>query len=455
MKKTILFLAALAVMTSCKNEPQSTPVIEKTPIEVVDGHFTPEIMHRLGKVSDPQVSPAGDKILYGVTYTDLALNKGQRHLFIMNLDGSDNRQLTHLPKSVSNARWIDDSNIAFTMGGQIYVWNIVNGGAPVKVSNVDGGVEGFELSPDGTQVMYVSQVKADIKPTDDYPDMDISTGRTITGLMYRHWDHFVETIPHTYIASFSMKGVGEGVDILDGAPYELPTLPFGGLEQLSWSPDGKSIAYSCRKLTGKDYAFSTNTDIYLYDIATKECKNLTEGMPGYDTDPLFSPDGKKIAWISMRRGGFEADKQRLFVIDVATGDKKELTVNYKYNVSTPVWKADGSGFYFTSLVNALQGIFEIDLDGNVRRITAEDAWFDFDGVQVAGDRFITTNRSMHRPNEIVSVSIADGSFEQLTHENDEILSKVKDVSIEERWITTVDNKKMHTWVVYPPDFDPN
>ena len=455
MKKTILFLAALAVMTSCKNEPKSAPVIEKTPIEVVDGQFTPEIMHRLGKVSDPQVSPAGDKILYGVTYTDLALNKGQRHLFIMDIDGNNNRQLTHLPKSVSNARWIDDANIAFTMGGQIYVWNIVSGGAPVKVSDVEGGVEGFELSPDGTQVMYISQVQSAIRPTDDYPDMDKSTGRTITGLMYRHWDHFVETIPHTYIASFSMKGVGEGVDILDGAPYELPTLPFGGLEQLSWSPDGKSIAYSCRKLTGMDYAYSTNTDIYLYDIATKECKNLTEGMPGYDTDPLFSPDGKKIAWISMKRGGFEADKQRLFVVDVESGQKKELTLNYKYNVTSPVWKADGSGFYFTSLVNALQGIFEIDLDGNVRRITAEDAWFDFDGVQVAGDRFITTNRSMNRPNEIVSVSIADGSFVQLTHENDEVLAKVKTGKIEERWITTVDNKKMHTWVVYPPDFDPN
>ena len=224
-------------MTSCKNEPKSAPVIEKSPIEVVDGQFTPEIMHRLGKVSDPQVSPAGDKILYGVTYTDLALNKGQRHLFIMDIDGNNNRQLTHLPKSVSNARWIDDANIAFTMGGQIYVWNIVSGGAPVKVSDVEGGVEGFELSPDGTQVMYISQVQSAIRPTDDYPDMDKSTGRTITGLMYRHWDHFVETIPHTYIASFSMKGVGEGVDILDGAPYELPTLPFGGLEQLSWSPD--------------------------------------------------------------------------------------------------------------------------------------------------------------------------------------------------------------------------
>ena len=274
MKKGILFLAALAMMTSCSQEPKA-PTIEKHEVEVVDGKFTPEVMHQLGKISDLQISPAGDKVLYGVTYTDLALNKGQRHLFLMNVDGTDNRQISHFAKSASNARWIDDENVAFIMGGQIHVWNIKNGGAPLKISSVDGGVEGFEFSPDGKQVMYVSQVKSAIKPTDDYPDMDKSTGRTITGLMYRHWDHFVETIPHTYIASFSMKGIGEGMDILDGAPYELPTLPFGGLEQLSWSPDGKYIitdTYPNRKRIASVYLCTEGggengqSDQYLFHI---------------------------------------------------------------------------------------------------------------------------------------------------------------------------------------------
>lgn len=452
MKKGILFLLGLLAMTSCKNEP--VQVIEKTSIEVVDGQYTPEIMHRLGKISDPRISPSGEKVLYGVAYTDIEMNKSQRHLFLMNVDGSDNHQLTHLPKSVSNARWIDDSTIAFLMGGQIHVWNIFNGGTPLKVSDVENGIEGFELSGDCSQVMYISRIHSAIRPTDEYPEVPKSTGRTINDLMYRHWDCFVETIPHTYVAEFSLSKIGEGVDILDGAPYELPTLPFGGMEQLSWSPDGKYIAYSCRKLTGKEYAFSTNTDIYLYNVETKSCENLTEGMPGYDTDPLFSPDGKSIAWISMRRGGFEADKQRLFVIDLESRTKKELTTEYKYNVASPVWKEDGSGLYFTSLVNALQGLFEISLDGEVRRITPDDMWYDFDGVQVAGERFITTNHSIDRPNEIVSVSIADGSFEQLTHENDEVLNQLKPIKIEQRWITTTDNKKMHTWVVYPPEFDP-
>lgn len=455
MNKRVLLLAvALVAMISCKEEP-NTPIIEKSAIEVVDGKFTPEIMHRLGKVSDVQISPSGEKVLYGVTYTDIALNKGQRHLFLMNVDGSHNHQLTHFEKSINNARWIDDSTIAFLMGGQLHIWNIKNGGAPAKISNIEGGMEGFEFSPDFSKVMYIARVQSAIKPTDDYPDLEKSSGRTITGLMYRHWDCFVETIPHTFIAPFTTKGIGEGTDILDGAPYELPTLPFGGLDQLSWSPDGKNIAYSCRKLTGKEYAFSTNTDIYLYDIETKECENITKGMMGYDTDPLYSPDGKYVAWISMERGGYEADKQRFFIMDLATRQRKELTTNYKYNVSSISWKSDGSGLYFASLVNALQGLFEISLDGEVKRITPDGLWFDFDGGTVVGDKIITTNRCMNRPNEIVAVSLKDGSFEQLTHENDDVLSRVKSPKIEQRWITTVDKKKMHTWVVYPPDFDPN
>ena len=138
MKKSILLLAALFVMTSCGKEEPQAPTIEKHPVEVIDGQFTPEIMHQLGKISDLQISPSGEKVLYGVTYTDIALNKGQRHLYLMNVDGTDNKQITHFAKSVSNARWIDDTQIAFIMGGQIYVWNMANGGEPVKISDVEG-----------------------------------------------------------------------------------------------------------------------------------------------------------------------------------------------------------------------------------------------------------------------------------------------------------------------------
>lgn len=457
--KRILYLSigiAMILGTSCSNQEETVEAkpITKSKIEITDGKLTPEIMHRLAKVGDPQVSPDGSKILYSVGYTSIEENKTNRELFVMDIDGQNNKQLTFTAQSEGNARWIDGgAKIAYMKGGQIWIMNGDGSGAK-QVSNIEGGIGEFKISPDEKQVMYVAEIAVDIKPTDVYPDLPKSSARTIKDLMYRHWDHFVESIPHTYVTAFDRDNIVAGTDILNGAPYELPTLPFSGLEQLAWSPDGKYIAYSCRKLVGKEYAFSTNTDIYLYEIATGNAINLTEGMLGYDTDPIFSPDGKYIAWISMERPGFEADKQRLFIVDVNSREKRELTTKFKYNVESPVWMPDSDGLYFSSLANALKGIYKIDLSGNVERITPEDAWFDFGGVKLAGDRLITTYKCINFPDEIVSVSLADGSFTQLSFENKEILEQIKPSIIEERWITTSDNKKMHTWVVYPPDFDP-
>lgn len=469
---------ASAVFASCcngsgNNQPE-TGIITKKPIEVINGHFTPEIMHQLGKVSDPQLSPDGSKILYGVSYTSIEENKSNRELFVINPDGSGNTQLTHTAKSEANARWINNgTQIAFLRGGQMWVID-TDGKNEKQVSNIEGGMDAFELSPQGDKIMYISNIKADIKPTDLYPDLMKSSGRIIKGLMYRHWDHYVEEIPRTYVASFDGSTVGKATDILGEEPYELPTLPFGGLEQLSWSPDGKYIAYSCRKSVGKEYAFSTNTDIYLYNTATGQTENLTKGMMGYDTEPLFSPNGKQLAWISMERNGYEADKKRLFVMDLASRSKKELTADYKYNVETITWGPASDKLYFTSCVNALTAIFEVNTNkdcsvkykpspnedtaethyGNgVRRITPNDLLYDFDGVQIAGDKLITTNKCMLRPAEIVAVNTTDGKCTQLTFENKAILDKLKTPTIEQRWMTTVDGKKMHTWIVYPPDFD--
>ena len=489
--KFIIAMAAVsAIFASCcgnsGNSKAGSELITKEVIEVTDGMYTPEIMHRLGKVSDPQVSPDGTKILYGVSYTSIEQNKSNRELFVMNLDGSENHQITNTPKSESNARWIKGGEqIAFLSGGSLWTMN-ADGSNRKQINGIEG-IDAFELSPAEDKIMYISNIKACTKPTDIYPDLKQSSGRTITGLMYRHWDHFVEEIPHTFIAQFNGEELSGSVDILGegGELFELPTLPFGGLEQLSWSPDGKYIAYSCRKVAGKEYAFSTNTDIYLYNVETKECTNLTEGMMGYDTEPLFSPDGKYLAWISMERGGYEADKRRLFVADMekvyanlSDGSfkeyMKELSADYKYNVEAITWAPESDKIYFNSCVNALTALFVVDINkdcsqiykpraneptdethyGNgVRRITADDQWFDFDGVQIAADKLITTNKCLLRPAEIVAVNIADGAWEQLTFENKETLDKLKTPTIEQRWMTTVDGKKMHTWIVFPPEFD--
>ena len=467
-------ISATALLGACCNQgsaphTEQEPLITKVSIDVPDGKLTPEIMHMMGKVSDPRLSPDGARILYGVSYTSIEQNKSNRELFVMNRDGSGNTQLTHTPQSESNARWINNGQqIAFLRSGQLWVMN-ADGSQEKQISRIEKGMDGFEISPVGKHIMYISNIKTAAKPADIYPDLKKSDVRIIKDLMYRHWDQYVEEIPHTYIASFDGKSIGEGTDILKGEPYELPTLPFGDLGQLSWSPDGNYIAYSCRKLVGKQYAFSTNTDIYLYNVETGEEENLTEGMAGYDTDPRFSPDGKRIAWISMERDGYEADKKRLFVIDLATKEKKELTSDYKYNVETITWAPDSDKIYFTSCVNALTGIFEVDPNKTpaksiaggengyygegIRRITGEDVWYDFDGVQVADNLLITTNTSMQRPAEIVAVDIENGAIAQLTSENQETLDKIKNPEIEQRWMTTKDGKKMHTWIVYPPDFD--
>ena len=486
---SILLLAALAtgVITLMKKsqKTQEEGFIGKSDIVVGNGHMTPEVLLAFGRLSDPQVSPDGKHILYGVSYTSVKENRSVRNLYICNIDGSDNQMITKSGKSIANARWSNDGkHIAYIKGGQIWTaevglkkgrWTLSD---ERQVSNVPAGVGEFKLSPDQNKVMYISYVKSHVdKPADRHTDLDKATAYVSDDLMYRHWDHTVLEIPHTFIADFDFGGSeitpDNSVDILAGEAelYELPTEPFGGLEQLDWSPDGKFIAYSCRKLVGKKYAFSTNTEIYIYDVETGTCQ-VIDMKGGYDTDPVWSPDGSKIAWISMERDGYEADKQRLMVTEIEAGaDGKvvigtpvDATADFKYNVSGPVWTEDSKGIYFAALAEGIQGIFEA-VEGaegwHVRRLTAEDSWYDFGSpfhVVSGEDSEITlyaTWCSIDFPTELVAVKYSDNGVEYtpVTHENDHILSQLAEHETEARWLDTVDGKKMLTWVLYPPQFD--
>ena len=486
---SILLLAALAVgVITLMKKSQTTQeegFIGKSGIVVEDGHMTPEVLLAFGRLSDPQVSPDGKHILYGVSYTSVEDNRSVRNLYICNLDGSDNQLLTQSGKSIANARWSSDGkHIAYIKGSQIWTaavglkkgkWTL--SGAR-QVSDVPAGVGEFKLSPDQTKVMYISYVKSHVdKPVDKYADLDKATAYTTDDLMYRHWDHTVLEIPHTFTADFNFSDCAitpeNSTDLLAGEAelYELPTEPFGGLEQLCWSPDGKYIAYSCRKLVGKKYAFSTNTEIYIYNVENGEC-SVIDMKGGYDTDPVWSPDGSKIAWVSMERDGYEADKQRLMVATVeVAGDGKvvvgtpvDATAEFKYNVSGPVWTEDSRGIYFASLAEGIQGIFEA-VEGaegwHIRRLTAEDSWYDFGSPfhVVYGDEgevtLYTTWCSMDFPTELVAVKYSDNGVEYtpVTKENEHILSQLAEHETEARWLKTVDGKDMLTWVLYPPQFD--
>ena len=481
------------IMTRDKNDFQTEGFIGRTAIDIPDGKMTPEALLAYGRLSDPQVSPDGQYIMYGISYTDVAQNRSVRNLHIINVDGSDDVLLTQSGKSISNARWsADGKHIAFLMGGQIWTARISHKAPKAEgessrwtltalrqVTSIENGISEFKLSPDQSKVMYISTVKSHVKqPSDCYEDLDKATAYTTDDLMYRHWDHTVLEIPHTWVADFKFNGskgktitIENSSDILAAETelYELPTEPFGGLEQLDWSPDGKYIAYSCRKLTGKKYAFSTNTEIYLYNIETGNT-SVIDMKGGYDTDPLWSPDGSKICWISMERDGYEADKQRLMVADIKFGEAtpvvsniRDLTAGFKYNAAGPVWSEDSGSIYFNALAEGLQGIFKADVQNStISRLTSDDQWYDYGSPfcirkgDNGAEQLLTTYCSLTFPTEIVAVNLRDGKFEgnaQITRENEHITSQLATLKIEDRKVRTIDGKQMLTWVVYPPEFD--
>ena len=474
-------IGVLMFMGKGKDSFSSEGYIGKSGIAIEDGVMSPEALLALGRMSDPQVSPVGEYILYGVSYTSVPDNRSVRNLFICRADGSENQQLTRSGKSISNARWSKDGKrLAFLYGGQIWIADVIHGKKgwkmkkAHKVSDIPGGISEFKISPDESKVMYVSYIKSSVKaPADCYEDLDKATAYTTDDLMYRHWDHTVMEIPHTFVADFTYKtgAVKPGTDILAGEKelYELPTEPFSGIEQLDWSPDSRYIAYSCRKLTGKKYAFSTNTEIYIYNVATGST-GVIDMKGGYDTDPVWSPDGTKICWISMERDGYEADKQRLMVADMnwedatmpKAGNIRDITADFKYNAAGPTWSADSESVYFASLAEGLEGIFKAPAKGgDIERLTAEDSWYDFGSpfhIATAEDgteTLYTTWCSMDFPTELVAVRTGGEKpeYTPVTQENEHILSQLAEHRTEARYIKTVDGKDMLTWVLYPPQFD--
>ncbi|MBR1871799.1 MAG: S9 family peptidase [Bacteroidales bacterium] len=468
-------------MANCSKTETGGSYIGPSSIVPVDGQMTPEVLLSLGRLSDPQLSPDGQTILFGVSYTSIEENRSCRNIFICNVDGSGRKQLTRSGKSISCARWADvGKSILYIKGGQIYKAAYSSGklSKGVQISNVPAGISEFSLSPDGAALMYVSTVHGPVTVPSDYdPALDKAQAYVTEDLMYRHWDHWTTETPHTYIAAMSGDITPDkSLDILgEDSAYELPIEPFGGLEQLCWSPDGRFVAYSCKKLSGKEYAFSTNTDIYIYNIRSGETVQVSFGG-GYDTDPVWSPDGKSLAWLSMARDGYEADRVVLKVADLETGEGTpgvaavRAAEDFPYNVSSPVWSPDSKSIYFSALYDkAVQGIFQIAADdlgprrlegcfvvGSARCVTPVGEWLDFGSpFAVLDGTLLASYSSMDFPTELVSVNIRSGEHSQITHENDHILDALGKVTYELRMVPTVDGKQMPTWVLFPPEFDPS
>ncbi len=452
-------LVALIGATSCKTTSESSDVIiEKPAFNVVDGKLTPDLMMAFARVSDPQVSPDKSKILYGVQYESIAENRANRELWIMNIDGSDAHRITKTPSSEQNAVWIDGGKkIAFLYkdGDNMQIFTMNADGSDRKViSKVEKGVSGFIFSPDEKNVVYISNVKYGETAKDKYPDLDKTTGKVIDDIMYKHWDEWVTEIPHPFIAEFDGNELKDSIDIMEGEPYEAPMKPFGGIESLAWTPDSKSITYVSRKKTGKEYSLSTNSDLYKYDLSTKKTINLTEGMMGYDTAPLYSPTGKYIAWLSMEHDGYESDKNRIFVMDTANGVKKDITANWDYSVNSIAWNPNEKEIYFIAPYQGVTPVFSINIDDHKVDTIATGQYDYVSTIPYNDNDLIAVRHSMLQPNEIYSINKA-GNVTELSTENNDLLDKLSPIKIEKVMVPTTDNKEMLTWVIYPPNFDPN
>ena len=457
-------------LASCGSSPEAAKeaddsLIGRSDIRLENRRLTPEALWAMGRIGSVAPSPDAGRVAYTVSYYSVAQNKSNTELFMMNADGSDNTQLTRTAWNEGQPAWIKGgTKLAYLSNesGSSQVWEMnVDGTARHRLTDYDGDIEGFAFSPDGRRLLFIAQVKTVSSVKDKYPDLDKTTGILVTDLMYKHWDEWVTTAPHPFVADFDGSAVAsDAKDILDGEPYESPMKPWGGIEQLAWSPDGQEVAYTCRKKTGIEYAVSTNSDIYVYNVETGQTHNLTEENKGYDTNPQYSPDGRYIAWQSMERDGYEADLNRLFIMDRRTGEKTFLSHSYPSNVDSFVWDDDSKGIYFLGVWHGEVQIYYVALDHPDQVVQLTDGMHDYGSIALCGNKLITTRHSMSMADEIYAVDkVRQGDAfaqnTQLTTENKHIYDQLDMGRVEERWMKTTDGKQMLTWVIYPPQFDPN
>ncbi len=459
MKQYTLIIAVLLLFSGMSITAQKTnQIIDKQNLKLDSPLMTPEVLWSFGRVSDPQVSPDGQTVLYGVSYYSVEQNKGNRDLYTIGLNAESAIRITATGKSEFNAVWRPDGQkIGFLTAesGSVQMWEMNPDGTDRKqISDVDGGITGFKYSPDMTMILYTKEIEIGEKFPELYKDLPKASGRLMDDLMYRHWDHWVDYYSHVFVAHYSVKGLSRHIDIMEGEPYNSPLSPFGGIEQINWSSDSKTIAYTSKKLTGKEATLSTNSDIYLYNLDTKKTTNITEGMMGFDISPVFSPDGKYVAWESMERDGYESDKNRLFIMNLETGDKTYATEKFDQNAGSLSWSIDSRDLYFTSDWHGAFQIYKYNLKKNdITQIT--EGLHDYRSVAVAGRQLVATMQTMSLPTELFLVTPKTGKAMQMTFTNKDLLDQLTMGKTEERWIKTEDGKDMQVFVIYPPDFDPN
>lgn len=444
MKKSIILLSAFCFLAITTALAQKTAMI-------------PETLWEFGRVGGMQVSPDGNTILFTVTRYDVEANRSTRDVFSLPVAGGTPRNLTNSHFTEFNALWRPDGRkIGFLSAesGNVQLWEMnPDGSNKMQVSEIPGGITGFQYSPTQHHILFTKRVKIEESPQDVHPDLPLSDVLIYDDLMYRHWDRWHDySYSHIFVAPYNDGSIGSFTDIMEGMPYDSPMPPFGGMGQISWTSDGLNIAYTCKKKTGKDRAISTNSNIYLYNLETQQTTNLTPFNEGYDRNPVFSPDGRFMAWESMETPGFESDKNRLLVMDMQDGSIRYYSEGFDQSVSGLRWSRDGRSIYFVSGHHATYQLYQLNRDtGTIRQIT--EGWHNYTSLATAGSFLVGERMSMSAPTEIFRIDPATGDQVQLTGVNAPVFEKIEMGNIEQQWVETTDGKQMLVWVIYPPGFD--
>ena len=415
--------------------------------------MTPEILWTLNKFSVTAVEPSHAGIIYSVGKVDLNTEKTNRQNFYLNFEKNQILKMDLLGKK-SIFQW-DKNGVYASEGDKIYI-SKDNGLSWAEFYTI-GDADNIVISPDGKKVAFSKAVQVEkLLGKDKYADLPKTTAQIYTDLNHRHWDAWNEgKYNHVFVASIS-DDISKAKDLLDGQKFDTPQKPSGGSEDFIWSPDSSQLLYVCKKKSGKEYATSTNTDIYTFDLASGKTENITEGMMGYDVNPKFSPDGKSLLWQSMARDGYEADKNDVVVMDWVSKKKTNLTKNWDESVVGDVaWSNDSKMIYFTTAKRGTKQFFALNpKDAKVKQIS--DGAFDVNEIVAFQNDFaFVTRTDINHNADLFKLNLKDGTMLQITQVNKENYANLTPSKSELKMVKTSDGKEMGVWFHYPPNFDPN
>jgi len=420
--------------------------------------FTPEKMWSLNRISGTIGSSNEEWMVYQSTKTDYTINKGKTTTFLVELKTGKTSILDI--DGAWNFIWNAENQLIFlqTSGSEIELKSLNPSNKSVKVLHNFGTtqVEGLALSLDGKRFATLEPLKIKQTIKDKYPDLPQTSGRLETDLMYRHWNQWsAAEVPHLYWYESTAEGkFTRKADVMESENFPSVTGPFGGIESVCFSKDGQTIFYSTKKMAGKSFAQSTNSEIYAYRTSDKITTILSSAHKGYDTNPAVNFTGKTLAWLSMEKDGFEADKNRIRIMDLESRQEKDLTASIDVSVNEFAWHPSKEIIYFTATTKATKQLYSIDVKtGKIQQLTGDRC--DYVSFSVMKDRILLERQDMIHPTDIWIFTPKTGLLEQLTHANKEELKGIAEPTVQEKWITTTDGKKMLTWVIYPPNYDPS